>query len=382
MGRLSKSLILFCFGLIACGGGGSGGDDEPDGIVVRRELVAAGFDFPLFLTTPPEDTARLFIVEKTGRIRIIRDGAVLPSAFLDLSAQVSSGSEQGLLGLAFHPQYNVNGRFFINYTDRGGDTRVVEYKVSANPDLADATSAREILSIDQPFPNHNGGQVTFGPDGYLYISSGDGGDAGDPQGNGQDLSDLLGSLLRIDVDAGSPYAIPSDNPFVNVSGARPEIWNFGLRNPWRFSFDRETQALYIGDVGQGEREEIDVAPASSGGGKNYGWNVMEGLSCFNTPTCDQSGFTLPVFDYDHDEGCAVTGGYVYRGARIPALQGQYFYGDFCSGFVRSFRFDGAATDHRLWPTLSGGSITSFGEDTIGELYILVASGEVFRLASG
>lgn len=382
MGGLSRSLILFCFGLIACGGGSSDGDEDPNGIAVRRELVATGLDFPLFLTTPPGDTTRLFIVEKTGRIRIIRDGAILPNPFLNLSALVSNDSEQGLLGLAFHPQYNANGRFFVDYTDRAGDTHMVEYRVSANPDLAESTSARELLFIEQPFANHNGGQVTFGPDGYLYIGSGDGGSAGDPQGNGQDLSDLLGSLLRIDVDAGNPYAIPSDNPFIDVSGARSELWNFGLRNPWRFSFDRETQALYIGDVGQGEREEINVVSATSRGGENYGWNVMEGFSCFNAPTCDQSGFTLPVFDYDHDEGCSVTGGYVYRGALIPALRGHYFYGDFCSGFVRSFHFEGTATNHRLWPTLSGGAITSFGEDAEGELYILLASGEVFRLAPG
>lgn len=378
MGRLSRSLILFWLGLVACGGGG-GGDDNSNDIAVRRELVATGFDFPLFLTAPPGDTVRLFIVEKSGRIEIIRNGAVLPIPFLDLSTLVSTGSEQGLLGLAFHPQYAANGRFFVDYTDLAGDTHVVEYRVSANPDLADATSAREILFIDQPFPNHNGGQVAFGPDGYLYIGSGDGGSVGDPQGNGQDLSDLLGSLLRVDVDSGNPYAIPPDNPFINVSSARPEIWNFGLRNPWRFSFDRETQALYIGDVGQGAREEIDVAPASSPGGENYGWNVMEGFSCFNASTCDQSGFTLPILDYDHDEGCSVTGGYVYRGATIPVLHGHYFYGDFCSGFVRSFRFDGIATDRRTWPTLSGGGITSFGEDAAGEIYILLASGEVFRI---
>jgi hypothetical protein len=261
---------------------------------------------------------------------------------------------------------------------------VVAYRVSADPGVADSDSAESILTVGQPFANHNGGGLVFGPDGFLYIGLGDGGSSGDPQGNGQDLGDLLGSLLRIDIDGGSPYVIPPDNPFAGTAGSRAEIWNYGLRNPWRFSFDRGTGDLYIGDVGQDSREEIDVAPASTGGGENYGWNLMEGSRCFGAEGCDQSGLSLPVLDYGHDDGCSVTGGFVYRGSAIPALRGRYFYADFCSGWVRSFRYGGAqATERREWPTLApGGMITSFGEDANGELYILVASGKVYRIVPG
>lgn len=312
---------------------------------------------------------------------LLSAGDLLAAPFLDLRGQVSDGDEQGLLGIAFHPDYAQNGRFFVNFTDRAGDTHLVEFRVSANPDVADPSSAREVLFVDQPFANHNGGGLAFGPDGFLYVALGDGGSGGDPFGNAQNLATVLGKLLRIDVDGGTPYAVPPSNPFAASFGARGEIWSFGLRNPFRFSFDRANGDLYIGDVGQNDREEIDVARAGSRGGENYGWNRMEGRACFDSRSCDQAGLTLPALDYGHGEGCSVIGGYVYRGAAIPDLVGQYFFGDFCSGFVRSFRFDGAASEQREWPSLApGGSITSFGQDASGELYILVESGEVFRIA--
>jgi glucose/arabinose dehydrogenase len=262
----------------------------------------------------------------------------------------------------------------------------VRYRVSSNPDVAEATPDRVLVSIDQPYANHNGGDIVFGPDGYLYIGMGDGGSGNDPQGHGQDLTDLLGSLLRIDVTPQGDYAIPRDNPFINHPVARPELWNYGLRNPWRFSFDRQTGDLYIADVGQNDREEINVAPAAQGRGRglNYGWNIMEGTLCTPgvNPDCDKTDLTLPVLDYDHSRGsCSVIGGYVYRGSAIPGIQGTYFYADYCAGWVRSFVYrNGQAADQTDWPSLKpGGNITSFGEDAEGELYILTSRGEVDRI---
>ncbi len=348
--------------------------------------IATGLSQPVDLTTPPGDTSRIFIVEKTGAIRIYRGGQVLSRPFLDISAQVSGGSEQGLLSLAFHPGYAANGKFYVNYTDRAGDTRIVEYVVSSDPDTASATK-REILFVNQPYVNHNGGQVAFGPDGYLYIGLGDGGGGGDPDGNGQDLDALLGKILRIDVNSGSPYAIPGDNPFQGQTGKRSEIWSYGLRNPWRFGFDRANGDLYIADVGQNIWEEIDYEPAGTGG-RNYGWNRMEGKHCYPANSgCDPSEFTLPVSEYDHQEGCSVTGGHVYRGTELPELAGTYFYGDYCSGLVRSFRIsNGQAVDTMDWtPTLrtaDGGEmrqLSSFGLDAGGELYLVLLDGEVYRL---
>lgn len=358
-------------------GPGPGGDIEP-----TLQEIASGLDFPVYLTSPPGDP-RLFIVEKSGTIRIVADGRLLEEPFLDVSDQVSTGSEQGLLSMAFHPDYGSNGRFFIDYTNRDGDTRVVEHRVSAaDADRADAAPVATLLQVPQPFSNHNGGLVLFGPDGMLYVGLGDGGSGGDPEENGQDLGTLLGKILRIDVDGGDPYAIPPGNPFAGRQGARGEIWALGLRNPWRFSFDRATGDLYIADVGQNEIEELN-AVQGGGPGLNYGWDIMEGSACFEpSEGCDRTGLTLPVAEYEHGEGCSVTGGNVYRGAALPDLQGSYFYSDYCSGFVRSFRFSGgSAADERRWPQLEPPepNVPSFGEDAAGELYILTAGGSVFKI---
>ena len=367
----------------ACGGAPA---EPPAGTdSVRLVEVATGLDFPLFLAAPPGDNSRLFIVEKTGRIRIVKNGGLLPAPFLDLSARVSGGGEQGLLGLAFHPQYAANGRFVVNYTNPSGDTRVSVFRVSSNPDVADAASEQVILPVAQPFANHNGGMVVFGPDGKLYIGMGDGGSGGDPQGNGQNKGVLLGKLLRVDVSGAGVLSVPADNPFVGQAGARPEVWSYGLRNPWRFSFDRAQGDLYIGDVGQNAREEVDWSSASSGAGRglDYGWNITEGIACYDPPSgCDRTGLTPPVLDYDHGDGCSVIGGYVYRGAAIPSLRGRYFYADYCGGWVRSFLLQGGtAAERRDWPTLRpGGLVTSFGEDAAGELYVMNSSGKVFRIA--
>jgi glucose/arabinose dehydrogenase len=384
-GYVAASMSLF---LAACSNGNGAPSDQPppDTSALALQPVADGLAFPLYLTAPPGDD-RLFVVEKGGRIRIVENGALLPTPFLDVSSLVSRGSEQGLLGLAFHPDYASNGRFFVDYTDTNGDTRIVQYHVSSDANTADPASAHILLTVEQPYSNHNGGQLAFGPDGDLFIGMGDGGSGGDPQGHGQDAGDLLGSLLRIDVDSDTGYAIPADNPWVDSSGARGEVWSIGLRNPWRFSFDRGNGDLYIADVGQNEIEEVNVSPSaggrSRGRGANYGCNIMEGNSCFSSGSCDRSGLVLPVTQYTHADGCSVTGGYVYRGDAIPSLQGTYFYADFCSGWVRSFRFeDGTATEQRSWPSLApGGSVPSFGEDARGELYLMSADGGVYRVVS-
>jgi glucose/arabinose dehydrogenase len=381
--------LLACAGLslaLASGTSGCSGNTPsgpPGGTGVALQEVASGLSFPLYLTAPVGDLARLFVVEKTGGIRIVKDGTLLPGLFLDLSSQVSMGAEQGLLGLAFDPEYTSTGRFLVHYTDLAGNTVLSRFQVSADPDLADAATEQIILTATQPFTNHNGGQIAFGPDGFLYLGLGDGGSSGDPEGRGQDLSDLLGSILRLDVRAGDPYTVPADNPFVGNPGARPEVWSYGLRNPWRFSFDRANGDLYIADVGQNQLEEVDVSTAADGAGRgvNYGWSIMEGSLCFRGPGCDQTGLTLPLLEYSHREGCSITGGYVYRGSAVPQIQGQYFYSDFCERWVRSFRYaDGLAEEETSWPALStGGTIVSFGEDAAGELYILEAEGRVSRI---
>ncbi len=371
--------------LSACNSGSKSSPAAPAG--AELQTVATGLKFPLYLTAPPGDAARLFVVEKGGAIRLIKNGALVPAPFLDLAGQVSTGGEQGLLGMAFDPDYAVNGRFYVSYTDSAGNSVIARHRVSADPDRAEAAADRALLRVNQPYANHNGGQVSFGPDGHLYAGFGDGGSAGDPQGRAQDRSDLLGSLLRLDVRGDGDYAVPPDNPFVGHPGARPELWDYGLRNPWRFSHDRATGDLYIADVGQNRREEVNVATAASGGGRglNYGWNTMEGTQCYSPATgCNSAGLTLPALDYDHGGGaCSVTGGYVYRGAAVPAIQGIYFYADYCAGWVRSFRFaNGQATEPADWPALApGGNITSFGEDASGELYILTSQGGVYRIVA-
>jgi len=371
---------------LAVGATSCGSEAEPNlpqGNGARLLEIVSSLNFPLYLAAPAGDLNRLFIVERGGVVRIVKDGTLLPTPFLDIRAQVSLVAEQGLLGLAFDPDYATTGRFVVHYTDLAGDTRLSMLQVSSDPDIADPGSEVIVLTADQPFENHNGGQVSFGPDGFLYLGLGDGGSSGDPHGRGQDLTDLLGSILRIDVRSATPYAIPGDNPFVGVAAARGEVWSYGLRNPWRFSFDRATGDLYIADVGESRYEEIDVSPAVEGGGKglNYGWNHTEGAHCFAIAECDLVGITLPTLEYSHSEGCSVTGGYVYRGSAIPALQGQYFFADYCGGWVRSFRYSGgAATELTEWPALSpGGSVVSFGEDAAGELYVIEADGRVFKI---
>ena len=347
---------------------------------LRLAEVVSGLEAPTHAAAAPGEPGRLYVVERPGRIRVLESGRLLSRPFLDIVGEVTSGGEQGLLSVAFHPDYDENGRFYVDYTDRGGDTRIERFRVSADRNRADPASAKLILQVAQPFANHNGGLVVFGPDGKLYVGMGDGGSGGDPQGHGQNRATLLGDVLRIDVDAGDPYAIPGDNPFVGQAGARGEIWATGVRNPWRFSFDREAGLLYLADVGQSALEEINVVPAASGG-LNYGWNVMEGSRCFRPADgCSTTGLVLPVLEYPHSEGCSVTGGYVYRGSRIPALRGHYFYADYCQGWIRSFRYaNGQAADRREWALGDVGNVLSFGEDAAGELHVLSANGRVYRL---
>jgi glucose/arabinose dehydrogenase len=322
------------------------------------------------------------VVEQTGRIRVLRDGRTEPEPFLDISSLVTAGGEQGLLGLAFHPEYEANGRFFVNYTDVNGDTVVAEYRASSGANHAQAGSARVLLRIDQPFSNHNGGAVVFGPDGFLYIGTGDGGSGGDPMGNGQRLDTLLGKLLRIDVDGRRPYGIPANNPFRERRGARSEIWASGLRNPWRFSFDPEAGTLWIGDVGQSAREEVDRVPADRGG-LNYGWNVMEGDLCFEPPSgCDARGLVQPIAVYPTSEGCSVIGGYVYRGQAFPALQGGYLYADICNGFVWALDAAGSPAQRPVRLLASDRAISSFGQDEEGELYVTDLQGGQVLLVTG
>ena len=369
----------------ACGSGDASPVGPPDGTVpVGLQEVASGLGFPVYLTAPPGDNARLFIAEKGGAIRIVKNGTLLPTPFLDLAGRVSTGSEQGLLGLAFDPAYAGTGRVVVHYTDLAGNTVVSVFHVSTgDPDQADPSSEVILLTVEQPFANHNGGQILFGPDGMLYVGLGDGGGSGDPAGRGQSLTDLLGDILRVDVASGTGYTVPPDNPFAGRTDALPELWSVGLRNPWRFSFDAATGDLYIADVGQSAWEEVDVVTTAQGAGRgaNFGWNQMEGRHCYAGAGCDPNQFTLPILEYSHAEGCSITGGVVYRGAAIPALQGHYFYADYCGGWVRSFRLqDGQPVEEQQWPTLApGGAVPSFGQDAAGELYVLSAEGRVFRI---
>ncbi|MDP9205307.1 MAG: PQQ-dependent sugar dehydrogenase [Gemmatimonadota bacterium] len=342
------------------------------------EQVASGLDQPVYLTAPASDP-RLFIVEQPGRIRIVENGRLLDKPFLDIVSKVRSGGEQGLLSVAFHPQYRPNGFLFVNYTDRNGDTRIERYTVSTDRNVADPRSAKLILSIDQRYSNHQGGLNLFGPDGMLYIGMGDGGSQGDPHGNGQNRNVLLGKLLRLNVDRGDPYLVPAANPYVK-GGGKGEVWAIGLRNPWRFAFDRFSGLLYIADVGQDRYEEIDVVPMSIAG-VNYGWKIMEGPSCNGSSGCNQTGLQRPALSYSHESSaCSVIGGFVYHGQKIPEITGQYFYSDYCNSWLRSFGFAGGrVTDQHEWPVGRLGSVVSFGEDSQGELYICTSSGRVYRI---
>ena len=338
---------------------------------IQLQPQVTGLTMPVGMTHAGDGSGRLFVVLRAGRIVVV-SGSAVTGTFLNIESLVACCvSEQGLLGLAFHPQYESNGFFYVNYINNSGNTVIARYRVSTNPNLADPASATTILTVAQPAANHNGGHLAFGPDGYLYIGLGDGGGAGDTANNAQNLGTLLGKMLRIDVNGGTPYAIPPDNPFRATPGARPEIWARGFRNPWRYSFDRQTGDLFIGDVGQGSREEVDVEPANDPGGRNYGWRLMEGTACFNPSTgCNNGTLTLPVLEYTHAEGCSITGGYRYRGTAHPALFARYFYGDFCQGKIWGATEQGAGA----WTTAllldSSLSISSFGEDEQGEVYVV------------
>jgi glucose/arabinose dehydrogenase len=357
-------------------GSGSSTETPPNATTFPDPNAYAWQPLPLSGLQRPVDlqaggSGRLFIIEKAGRIRIVENDQLLDTPFLEITDRVgSNGNEQGLLGLAFHPQYAQNGRFFVNYTDTRGDTVLARFQVSSDPNLANPNSETPLLRIDQPFPNHNGGVLAFGPDGYLYAGLGDGGAAGDPMGNGQNTDVLLGKVLRLDVDSAEPYAVPADNPFGN------EIWAYGLRNPWRLSFDRSTGDLYIGDVGQGEWEEIDFLAAGSAGGANFGWDLREGAHDYEGG--GPEGMIDPVAEYSHAEGgCSVTGGYVYRGS-IPEWNGIYLYGDYCTGLIWGLLRTGDTWQTQLLFDMDV-TITSFGQDAAGELYLISDNGGIYRL---
>lgn len=345
------------------------------------ELVpfATGFINPVEISHAGDD--RLFVIEQAGLIRIVNpDGSINSEPFLNITDRVKSGGEQGLLGLAFHPNYTSNGYFYVNYTDDNNDTHIARFNVTAaNPQLADASSEKTLLVVEQPYQNHNGGEVAFGPDGFLYIGLGDGGSGGDPGNRAQNLMSYLGKMLRIDVNNGDPYEIPEDNPFVNNPDALGEIWAYGLRNPWRFSFDRETGNLWIGDVGQNQIEEIDMQPVSSSGGENYGWRCYEGSNAYNTDGCDAiENYVFPVFEYSHGDGCSVTGGFVYRG-QISEIQGHYFLADYCTDYIWTLHLDGNSWNSNLFGQFSGNNFSTFGEDVNGELYIAgYSSGTIYK----
>lgn len=353
---------------------------------IQIEAVITGLDSPVAITHAGDGSGRLFITQLSGQILVFDGTQILPEPFLDIASLISTGGERGLFSVAFHPNYTINGFLFVNYTNinGNGDTVVARYSVSADPNVVDANSAFILLTVTQPFTNHNGGQLQFGPDGFLYIGMGDGGFGGDPSNNAQTLSNLLGKILRIDVDGGLPYSIPADNPFLGNPGAREEIWALGLRNPWRFSFDRLIGDFFVADVGQNNLEEVNFQPVDSQGGDNYGWRLMEGSDCFNpSVNCDNGMLTLPILEYDHSLGCSITGGYRYRGSENPGLAGVYFYGDFCTGRIWG------ATENTAgeWTTTllldTDLSVTAFGEDENGELYLAHFSsddGTIFRIS--
>ncbi len=348
---------------------------------VQLQAFVSGLVNPLDLQSAKDGSGRLFAVEQRGAIRIIKAGKIMATPFLNVSGIIESGGEKGLLGLAFHPSYKTNRRFFVNYTRRVNGqlkTFIVEYRASiSNPNVADVTTRKEILVVNQPFDNHNGGQLAFGPDGYLYIGLGDGGSQGDPQGNAQNLGRLLGKMLRIDINSGLRYIIPADNPFVGQTGKRGEIWAYGFRNPWRFSFDVPLTRLFVGDVGQDNWEEVDLVTKSA----NYGWNRMEGKHCYPPgSSCNTSGLTLPIHEYAHPLGEAIIGGYVYRGLKITALKGQYVFGDFIGGQIWSLQQTSTGAWQRNLLLSTGFLISAFGRDDSGELYVVdYGTGTIYKL---
>ncbi|MRR53440.1 MAG: glucose dehydrogenase [Deltaproteobacteria bacterium] len=378
------ALLISLLVLVSCsGGGGSAQSPPPDNPpafpAITLTSFAAGFNQPVNIAHAGDGSGRMFVVERAGVIKLVRNGTVSATPFLDISGLVqSAGGEQGLLGIAFPPGFSAKQYFYVDYTGLSGvtgDTVIARYPVSVDPDVADPAGGITIISQAQPFANHNGGHLAFGPDGLLYVALGDGGSGGDPFNNAQNLAVHLGKILRIDVEAGSsPYAIPASNPF------NSEVWAYGLRNPWRFSFDRGSGDLYIADVGQNQFEEVNFQPSASSGGENYGWNIMEGMHCFTDPACSQAGLTLPVAEYDHLNGdCSVTGGFVYRGAQYPSLQGIYLYGDFCSGRIWGLRRNGLVWENQLLldTTLN---ISSFGEDEAGNLYVAdMTAGVIYKI---
>lgn len=358
-----------------------------DSFRVSAESFITDLKRPVFVTNAGDGSGRLFIVEQSGRILIAENGRVREKPFLDLRDKITTaGNEQGLLGLAFHPAYKNNGQFFVNYSRKGdGDNIIARFRVSDDANVADVNSEKILLTIPGEEPNHNGGMIEFGPDGYLYIGAGDGGGAGDRHGdigNGQALNTLLGKILRVDVNADT-YLVPPDNPFVKRADAKPEIWSYGLRNPWRFSFDRLTGDLYIGDVGQSSKEEVDFQPATSEGSENYGWRIMEGDECYDeSQDCNRADLIAPIAVYSHDLGCSITGGYVYRGKMYPSLAGQYLFADYCTGIVWASARDANGT----WQTRRVGqfddTISSFGQDEAGELYVVGhGNGVIYKLTA-
>jgi hypothetical protein len=375
----------------ACAGVGS-----TPGTVLGAIVVASGLNSPVHVAAPPLDTRRVFVVEQPGRIRVVRDGALQATPFLDIVSKVASGGERGLLSVAFHPDYEQNRRFFVNYTRTGDGATVIARYTAVDDEHANAASELVLATIAQPFSNHNGGQIAFGADGYLYVGMGDGGGGGDPLEAGQDDAQVLGKLLRLNVDvATAPYwSAPPDNPNPAAPGLLAAVWAKGLRNPWRFSFDRQTNDLYIGDVGQGSFEELDYAPAPLAAGLNYGWDVFEASACFEPdpdPVCPSppTGFTFPVHQYSHAAGCSVTGGFVYRGCALPDLRGTYFYSDYCSGWIRTFGVSGGVAGSFADRTntleahgFERGNTSSFGEDARGELYIADLGGSVWKIVPG
>ena len=380
-------LTLVALAFAGCGSDSTGPDDGPlpSGLTLALQpFITSGFaSTPVFLAQPLDD-GRIFVVEQEGRIRVVRNGVLQTTPFLDIRTRVANGGERGLLSVAFHPQYATNRFFYVYFTALNGDIRIERFTTSADPEVANAASSLLIITTPHPVGNHNGGLVAFGPDGMLWTAFGDGGGGGDPDGNGQNFNALLGSMLRLDVDGASPYRIPPDNPYVGQAGRRGEIWAKGLRNPWRFAIDAPTGILYIADVGQNALEEVNARPYTTPG-LNYGWNRMEGLSCFSPPTgCNQAGLTLPVIDYPHGISgfCSVTGGYVYRGSAIEGLQGHYLYSDYCGRFLSSFRYSGGeAVDGKGWNVVVPGNVSSFGVDFVGEIYMIAGSG-IYKIVEG